>query len=97
MSSLQFKDFLQLMIEATDDSSQKKLSNEQIVGLARGFLLAGYETTSTALAYTAYLLALHPRVQERLYSEIDGIQVSSTTNTGRNSNYCNSPTASACK
>lgn len=35
------------------------------------FLLAGYETTSTALGYTSYLLALHPRVQQKLLAEID--------------------------
>ena len=63
------------MIEATDESSGRKLSNEQIVAHARIFLLAGYETTANALAYTAYLLALHPPVQERLCSEIDGNEV----------------------
>ena len=59
------------MIEATNESSGKKLTDEQIVAHSRTFLLAGYETTSNALAYTAYLLALHPEVQERLCSEID--------------------------
>ena len=34
-------------------------------------ILAGHETTSSALAYTSYLLALHPEVQERLAEEID--------------------------
>lgn len=33
-------------------------------------LLAGYETTSTALSYTTHLLAEHPDVQERLHDEI---------------------------
>lgn len=34
------------------------------------FLLAGYETTSTALAFTAWLLAKHPDVQQKLRKEI---------------------------
>ena len=34
-------------------------------------ILAGHETTSSALAYTSYLLALHPEVQEMLAEEID--------------------------
>ena len=35
------------------------------------FLIAGYETTSTALGFTAYDLAVNPRVQEKLQEEID--------------------------
>ena len=35
------------------------------------FLLAGYETTSTALGFTAYMLALHPDAQAKLHEEID--------------------------
>ena len=35
------------------------------------FLAAGYETTATTLAFTAYYLALNPNVQEKLQQEID--------------------------
>ena len=35
------------------------------------FLLAGYETTSTALGLTAYILATHPEIQRKLQTEID--------------------------
>ena len=70
---------LQLMIDATVDEEGeqscpvggKKLTNEQIVGLCTGFFLAGYETTANTLSYTAYLLALHPEVQEKLQRDID--------------------------
>ena len=48
-----------------------KLSNEEIVAHAVTFLLAGYETTANTLAYTSYLLALNPDIQEKLQSEID--------------------------
>ena len=34
-------------------------------------MLAGHETTASALSYISYLLALHPEVQERLAEEID--------------------------
>lgn len=43
---------------------------DTVVSNCYGFLLAGYETTSTALTYMAYLLATHPDVQEKLYEEI---------------------------
>ena len=62
-------------MEASSHSpAQGKLFNftdEQVVGHAIEMLLAGYETTSNTLAYTSYLLALHPDIQEKLQSEID--------------------------
>ena len=48
-----------------------KFSNEQVVMQAIGILLAGYETTANTLAYTSYLLALNPEIQEKLQEEID--------------------------
>ncbi len=49
-----------------------RLTNEEVVGNARVLMLAGYETTANALAYTSnYLLALNPDIQEKLQSEID--------------------------
>ena len=49
----------------------RKLTNEEIVAHAVTFILAGYETTANTLAYTSYLLALNPDIQEKLQSEID--------------------------
>ena len=37
------------------------------------FLVAGYDTTSNALSYAAYELAVNPQVQERLYQEIEQV------------------------
>ena len=48
-----------------------KLTSEEVVGHARVVLLAGYETTASTLAYTSYLLAVNPDIQEKLQSEID--------------------------
>jgi cytochrome P450 family 13 len=35
------------------------------------FMLAGYETTSTALAYCTYVLATRPDIQDKVIQEID--------------------------
>jgi cytochrome P450 family 13 len=35
------------------------------------FMVAGYETTSTALAYSTYILATKPEIQDKLFDEID--------------------------
>ena len=64
------------MIDAQvdDDGSSgsgKRLTNGEIVAHSIVFLMAGYETTANTLAYTSYLLALHPSIQEKLCTEID--------------------------
>ena len=71
------QDLLQLMLEAHDDDNGEKsatgayLSNEEIVAEVVMFILAGYDTTSNALSYAAYLLALNPTIQDRLIREIN--------------------------
>ncbi|XP_063053286.1 thromboxane-A synthase-like, partial [Engraulis encrasicolus] len=56
----------------TSSVAQKRVMTEdEIVGQAFIFLLAGYETSSNTLAFTCYLLALHPECQHRLQEEVD--------------------------
>lgn len=47
------------------------MTDSEVYANTVGFLIAGNETTSTTLAYTSYLLALNPDIQEKLQSEID--------------------------
>ena len=47
------------------------MTDKEVYTNATGFLIAGNETTSILLAYTSYLLALNPNIQEKLQSEID--------------------------
>ena len=51
--------------------SKKTFTDEDVVGLSVGFMLAGYETTSNALGFTSYLLALNPDKQDKLCADID--------------------------
>ncbi|XP_069503688.1 cytochrome P450 3A24-like [Ambystoma mexicanum] len=73
-------DFLQLMVDSQTDKIPedngtnhgfKALTDEEIMAQSMVFILAGYETTSTALAFLAYNLATHPDVQKRMQEEID--------------------------
>ena len=58
------------MIDASNSSSEIKYETGDILSDSVTFILAGYETTSTTLAFITYLLALHTEVQERLANEI---------------------------
>ncbi|XP_042150356.1 cytochrome P450 3A9-like [Ixodes scapularis] len=49
------------------------LSNAEVQANAVLFLVAGFETTSTALTFTTYLLAKFQDVQDRLRSEISDV------------------------
>lgn len=43
----------------------------QITAQINIFMIAGYETTASALAFTAYCVAAHPEAENKLLQEID--------------------------
>ncbi|CAN7976466.1 unnamed protein product, partial [Ixodes persulcatus] len=52
-------------------TQRKTLTEMEAMAHCVMFLLAGQDTTSSVIAYTVYLLALHPDVQEKLRREVD--------------------------
>uniref|UniRef100_A0AAQ4RL57 Thromboxane-A synthase n=1 Tax=Gasterosteus aculeatus aculeatus TaxID=481459 RepID=A0AAQ4RL57_GASAC len=50
---------------------KKMITEDEIVGQAFVFLLAGYETSSNTLAFTCYLLAINPECQRKVQREVD--------------------------
>lgn len=58
--------------ESAKRTQQKRMMTEdEIIGQAFIFLLAGYETSSNTLAFICYLLAVHPDCQKKLQRELD--------------------------
>ncbi|CAF1089703.1 unnamed protein product, partial [Rotaria sordida] len=49
----------------------RKLTKHEIASNILLFMVAGYETTSTALAYIFYVLATHPKEQQKLQDHVD--------------------------
>ncbi|CAF5054348.1 unnamed protein product, partial [Rotaria sp. Silwood1] len=49
----------------------RKITKHEIAGNIYLFMIAGYETTSTALAYATYVLATNPNEQLKLQEHID--------------------------
>ncbi|XP_078461108.1 cytochrome P450 3A8-like [Lampetra planeri] len=75
-------DFLQLMVDVQLSenasngklsSSEKYLTDKELEAQAILFLLAGYDTSSTAITFVAYSLACNPDVQTKVQQEIDTI------------------------
>jgi len=63
-------DILSLLLEARDEEGQPLTDNELRDELLT-LLVAGHETTATALSWALYWLATRPEVQERLRQELE--------------------------
>lgn len=61
-------DFLGRLLAARD--GDESLTDTEIREQVLVFLLAGHETTSTALTFTLHLLGQHPEIQQRVREEI---------------------------
>ena len=64
-------DVLSLLLQAHDESGL--VSDSELVGQTNLVLLASYETTTTALTWTLFLLAQHPQIAQNLYDELKSI------------------------
>ena len=56
--------------EIANENLPKQLSKNEVLANLQVFMLAGYETTSTALSYASHILVFHQDVQRKLYEEI---------------------------
>jgi cytochrome P450 len=68
----QTQDVLSLLLQARDDVD-RPLDNEAIRNELITLVLAGHETTATALTWTWYLLSDHPAVEEKLVEELEDV------------------------
>lgn len=80
--NIERKDFMQLMIDMYDDGTTPTtttnrngdtLSLDEIAANVFLFFFAGFETSSTAMTYTLFEMALNPRIQNRVRDEINDI------------------------
>jgi len=62
-------DLLYALLHARDESGSG-MSDKQLRDEVMTLLLAGHETTAVSLSWTWYLLAQHPEVEEKLWSEL---------------------------
>lgn len=63
------RDLFELMVAARDPETGEAFSDAQLGDQVATMILAGHETTATALFWALYLLALDPTTQEELATE----------------------------
>jgi cytochrome P450 len=66
-------DLLSMLLSARDEETGAGMTDRQLRDEVVTMLLAGHETTSLALAWTYYLLSLHPGVEAGIADEIDAV------------------------
>ena len=66
-------DLLTMLVSARDEETGEGLGDQQLRDEVMTLLLAGHETTAMALAWTFYLLSLHPGPRRRLEEEVDAV------------------------
>ncbi|CAL1709425.1 unnamed protein product [Somion occarium] len=79
---LEGRDLLTLLLKAnmaTDIPANQKLSEEDVLAQIPTFLVAGHETTSTAVTWCLYALTQAPEVQQKLREELLSVPTETPT------------------
>lgn len=64
---------LAMLIDSVDEETGEAMSDQQLRDEATAMLLAGYETTASALAWACHYLAQHPEAMRKLQAEVDQV------------------------
>lgn len=64
-------DFLAMLMAATDKETGEPMAERELLDEVMTLVVAGHETSASALAWTWYLLARHPAARARLEAEVD--------------------------
>lgn len=68
-------DLMNVLTDTEDEVTRRDNDRAQILNEFLTYLTAGSETTPSAIAWSCYLLARHPRIQEDLRDEVAGFDV----------------------
>lgn len=66
-------DILRLLLDARDPETGAGLTPREVRDEVLIFLVAGFETTASAVALALYLLGRHPEHQERVHGEVEHV------------------------
>ena len=74
-----YGDILSDLMNAQDEETGEKLTDQEILYELKTLFGAGHETTALMLMWTLYLLSMNPETQERLFAEVSDILGQRTT------------------
>jgi cytochrome P450 len=66
-------DLLSMLMQARDEETGEAMTEDQLRSEALTFLVAGHETTATALTWTWFLLASHASIRQRVRAEVESV------------------------
>lgn len=69
-------DFMQMLMESVDAGTGQGMSERQLIDEILTLVVAGHETTASALNWSWWLLGRDPDVERRLHEELDGLGLS---------------------
>ena len=69
------RDLFDLMDAARDPETGESFTDAQLGDQVATMILAGHETTATALFWSLYLLALDPETQDKVAAEVESVSV----------------------
>nr|AEQ20466.1 putative carotene beta-ring hydroxylase [uncultured bacterium CSL142] len=67
-------DLLGVMMAARDRKSGEPMADRQLLDEVMTLIVAGHETTASALNWMWYLLSQNPEIEKRLHQEVDNLQ-----------------------
>ncbi|HLI81944.1 MAG TPA: cytochrome P450 [Candidatus Binataceae bacterium] len=68
-----YGDLLSMLLAVRDEETGEGMNNEQLRDEVLTLILAGHETTATAMSWIWYLLSQHPEVEAKLHAELDEV------------------------
>ena len=63
-------DFLSMLMESRDKETGQPMLDKQLLDEVMTLVIAGHETTASALVWAWYLLTQYPGVEQRLHQEV---------------------------
>ncbi len=66
-------DLIALLLDARDPETGRAMDDREVADNLLTFITAGHETTALALAWTFYLLSLHPEAEAKVLREIASV------------------------